>query len=95
MLLQEIRNLCAHYARLYNLIFKTTPRLYKEYESLTKDKTKKTKIFHVLIVLKKMLDKEQWDEFYLKFKALLEEYSEYIKLGFMSFPTNWEEILNK
>ena len=94
-LLQEIRNLCAHYARLYNLIFKTTPRLYKEYESLTKDKTKKTKIFHVLIVLKKMLDKEQWDEFYLKFKALLEEYSEYIKLGFMSFPTNWEEILNK
>lgn len=95
-LLQEVRNLCAHYARLYNLILKTTPRLYKEYDFLTQDpKTKKTKIFQILIVLKKVLDKKQWDDFYPKFKTLLNEYSQFINLSFMSFPKNWEEILEK
>ncbi len=95
-LLQEVRNLCAHYARVYNLIFKTTPKLYKEYDFLTKDsRTEKTKIFYVLLVLKRLLDTEQWDEFYLKFKSLLNKYSQYIKLSFMSFPEKWEEILEK
>ena len=95
-LLQEVRNLCAHYARLYNLILKTTPRLYKEYDFLTQDsKTKKTKIFQILIVLKKVLDEEQWNDFYSKFSLLLNRYSKYIKLSFMNFPNNWKEILEK
>lgn len=95
-LLQEVRNLCAHYARLYNLILKTTPRLYKEYDFLTQDpKTKKTKIFQILIVLKKVLDEDQWNDFYSKFSLLLNRYSKYIKLSFMNFPNNWNEILEK
>ncbi len=95
-LLQEVRNLCAHYARLYNLILKTTPRLYKEFDFLTKDpKTKKTKIFQILIVLKKVLDEAQWNDFYSKFNLLLNRYSQYIKLSFMNFPKNWKEILEK
>lgn len=95
-LLQEVRNLCAHYARLYNLILKTTPRLYKEYDFLTQDpKTKKTKIFQILIVLKKVLDEDQWIDFYSKFSLLLNRYSKYIKLSFMNFPNNWNEILEK
>ena len=96
ILLQEVRNLCAHYARLYNLILKTTPRLYKEYDFLTQDpKTKKTKIFQILIVLKKVLDEDQWNDFYSKFSLLLNRYSKYIKLSFMNFPNNWNEILEK
>lgn len=95
-LLQEVINLCAHYARLYNLILKTTPRLYKEYDFLTQDpKTKKTKIFQILIVLKKVLDEDQWNDFYSKFSLLLNRYSKYIKLSFMNFPNNWNEILEK
>ncbi len=95
-LLQEVRNICAHHARLYNSILKITPRLYKEYDFLINDpRTKKIKLFHVLIVLKKVLEKEQWNEFYSKFKSLLNEYLPYVRLGFMSFPENWEEILEK
>ncbi len=48
-LLQEVRNICAHHARLYNSILKITPRLYKEYDFLINDpRTKKIKLFHVL-----------------------------------------------
>ena len=92
LLLLEVRNLCAHYARLYNLILKTNPKLYTEYDFL---KSQKPKIFHILIVLKKMLDNEQWDSFYPKFKSLMKDYAQYIILGFMGFPKNWEEILEK
>ncbi len=95
-LLQEVRNVCAHYARLYNFTLKITPRLHKEYDFLMSNaRTKKTKLFHVLIVLKKVLDNEQWNEFYSQFKLLLNEYLPYVRLGFMSFPENWEEILEK
>ena len=95
-LLQVVRNICAHYGRLYNLTLMITPNLHKDYDFLKNDsRTKKIKVFYVLIVLKKVLDKKQWDDFYPKFKTLLNEYSQFINLSFMSFPKNWEEILEK
>jgi len=95
-LLQVVRNICAHYGRLYNLTLMITPNLHKDYDFLKNDsRTQKIKVFYVLIVLKKVLDKKQWDDFYPKFKTLLNEYSQFINLSFMSFPKNWEEILEK
>lgn len=53
-LLQVVRNICAHYGRLYNLTLMITPNLHKDYDFLKNDsRTQKIKVFYVLIVLKK------------------------------------------
>lgn len=89
--LVEVRNICAHYTRLYNLPLKQTPSLYSENECYRQEINK---IFPVLLVVKRMLkNNEQWASFYRDITKTLDKYKDDINFSFMGFPENWQYIL--
>jgi len=89
--LTELRNLCAHYSRLYNYPFKNIPRIP---QGLTHQPQRK--LFDVILVIKWMyFDPDAWrTEFLPQLTALLEEYSDDIELSEIGFPADWEKLLN-
>ncbi len=90
--LVEIRNICAHYGRLYNMPLKQSPVLYKEF---TKYRRKQSKVFPVILVIMRMSDeKEWWEPFKIQMGNVIGEYTDVINFGFMGFPANWKEVLN-
>ncbi len=89
--LVEVRNICAHYTRLYNLPLKQTPKLYKEN---WKYMGKQNKIFPVLLMVKRMLNEnEQWCSLLRDISRTFDKYSDIYNLSYMGFPQNWKEIL--
>lgn len=92
--LVEIRNICAHYGRLYNMPLKQSPFLYSEYKKYRSEKY--NKLFPVLITIKRMLfaDSENWNSFICGLSSLMEEYTDVVQLSFIGFPINWKEILS-
>ena len=92
--LVEIRNICAHYSRLYNMPLKQTPHLYSEYRKYQVDKHKK--VFPALLAIKRMLNSDnRWNAFETRLEDLIDEYSAVIRLSYMSFPEEWKEVLSK
>jgi len=91
--LVEIRNICAHYSRLYNMPLKQTPYLYSEYKQYRGGRI--NKVFPVIITIKRMLlpNSELWESFYDALVKLMEEYQDVINLSFIGFPTNWKTVL--
>lgn len=89
--LVEVRNICAHYTRLYNMPLKENPRLYKEN---IKFKNKQNKIFPILLIIKRILNSnEQWNSLLKDLKITFKKYKGYFYFSFMGFPKNWEDIL--
>ncbi|MDO5714939.1 MAG: Abi family protein [Tissierellia bacterium] len=89
--LVEVRNICAHYTRLYNMPLKVNPRLYKENE---KYKQKQNKIFPVLLIIKRMLQSNsQWDSLLKDLKLTFTKYQGSFRFDFMGFPKDWKNIL--
>lgn len=89
--LVEIRNICAHYTRLYNMPLKENLRLYTENE---KYKGKQNKIFPVLLIIKRMLNSnDQWISLLNDLKNTFSKYKGYFNFKFMGFPDNWGDIL--
>lgn len=89
--LVEVRNICAHYTRLYNMPLKENPRLYKENLRYRKEQNK---IFPVLLIIKRMLKaNEQWSSLLKDLKNTFVKYKGSFELAFMGFPQDWEEIL--
>lgn len=90
--LVEVRNICAHYGRLYNMPLKQMPFLYTEYKKYRN--TKNNKIFPILLVIKRILQNDgRWKNFYCELEALIENYSDVIIFPYMGFPDNWKEVL--
>ena len=88
--LVEIRNICAHYSRIYNMPLKQSPYLYSEYK-----KYRNNKIFPVLITIKRMLKSdERWSVFYKDLDLLMDEYKDVVKFNFMGFPIEWKSVLD-
>ena len=87
-----VRNICAHYGRLYNAKMTKTPRLF------TQDKLNTTstiRIFSTLICLRRLLNRKknkQWKGFVNKLDALIKKYP-YADIKTMDFPLNWKQIL--
>ena len=92
--LVEIRNICAHYSRLYNMPLKQTPYLYSEYKQYRQGRL--NKIFPVIITIKRMLQNNPklWQTFKNDLIKLMDEYQGVIKLSFIGFPTDWNNILS-
>lgn len=92
--LVEVRNICAHYTRLYNLPLKQTPFLYTEHVQYRNKKF--NKLFPIFLVIKRMTKStpELWEMFLEEFKKLMDEYADVVKLSFIGFPQNWYEVLN-
>ena len=85
-----VRNICAHYGRLYNAKMAKTPKLYKEY---TQAGIGNNRIFGVLLCMKNLLKSDsQWDLFVDKIEMLLDKY-ESVQINTMGFPENWKELL--
>ena len=89
--LVEIRNICAHYNRLYNMPLKQTPFLYKEN---LKYRSKQNKVFPVFLVIKRMLhSNEQWESFLRDIVKTISKYQDIVILSFIGFPPDWKNIL--
>lgn len=85
-----VRNICAHYGRLYNAKLSKTPILYKEYSEVG---IGNNRIFGVLLCLKQLLKNDShWNIFVDKIDMLFEKY-ELVDIKTMGFPENWKELL--
>ena len=91
--LVEIRNICAHYGRLYNMPLKQTPYLYREYRQYKN--ARMNKVFPIFITIKRMLSTNPslWDSFYSDIETIMDEYDDVIRKSFIGFPPNWKEVL--
>lgn len=84
-----IRNICAHYGRLYGAKLTKSPKLYKEY--LRKHISNNT-LIATIINLKTVSEEEKYKDFYDKLLKLIEEYST-IDLRHIGFPKDFNKIL--
>ena len=85
-----VRNICAHYGRIYNVKLSKTPILYKEY---TQVGIGNNRIYGVLLCLKHLLKNDvHWNLFVDKIELLFDKY-QYVKISTMGFPENWRELL--
>ena len=88
--LTELRNLCAHYSRLYNYPFKSIPRMPSNVDL----NPTRTLFFDILVIKWMHFDLERWRSVFLpQLTALIEEYYDDIDLKEIGFPINWEELL--
>ncbi|MGQ4667818.1 Abi family protein (plasmid) [Metabacillus halosaccharovorans] len=87
--LSNIRNVCAHYGRLYNkkLIFK--PRLFKE----DLRRFSNQKVYAAIYIIQRLLTKVERQRFLIELETLIDEYEEYIDHSHIGFPSNWKEHL--
>lgn len=85
-----VRNICAHYGRLYNARLSKTPILYKEYAS---EGIANNRIFGVLLCLKQLLKNDShWNIFVDKMEILFDKYDS-VNIKTMGFQENWKELL--
>lgn len=87
----DLRNICAHYGRLYYRIFSAMPA------GINLTDNAKRRLWGAVLVLKNLYpDPFKWNtEVLLPIQALFEEYAEDIDLYHMAFPTDWQEQLRK
>lgn len=85
-----VRNLCAHYGRLYNAKLSKTPKLYKQD---TSQGVSSIRIFGILVCIKRLLPADRhWHDFIDQLGFLFEKYP-HVRKETMGFPDNWKEIL--
>ena len=86
----NLRNICAHYGRLYYRLLGAVPLTPKGY-----DYTLDRSLFSAITMLKLMSkDKVAWNSSFLKeLKALINDYSSTAHLQHIGFPVNWYELL--
>lgn len=85
-----VRNICAHYGRLYNAKLSKTPRLYNQYREAG---IGNNRIFGVLICMLQLLKKDMsWNLFVDELELLIDKY-EGIDIRTMGFPENWRDLL--
>jgi abortive infection bacteriophage resistance protein len=85
-----VRNICAHYGRLYNAKLSKTPILYKEYSEAG---IGNNRIFGILLCMKHILkDDSHWNLYVQDIENLIDKY-EKVDIKTMGFPKNWKELL--
>lgn len=86
------RNHLAHYMRIYNFNFGRTPM---DCRAHPRKFTSSFKIFDQIFTISCMYSsKSDWNGYVIpEIKALMKEYSDYISLADIGFPSDWESIL--
>lgn len=90
----SLRNVVAHYMRLYNAKINKTPlKCVNNHQQYIITE----KVFDTIYVMKFLsINKEDWNEnVVLKLENLFEKYEAYIDLKRIGFPHNWKELLIK
>lgn len=87
----DLRNICAHYGRLYYRIFSAMPA------GIDLADNAKRRLWGAVLVLKNLYpDSSKWNtEVLLPIQALFDEYAEDIDLYHMAIPADWQEQLRK
>ena len=89
-----VRNLVAHYMRMYNFKLQKTPANCKVNHQCNIITYRIFDIFHIMKFL--VLDKEEWNNhIILTLEDLINEYKEYIELDLIGFCDDWKDILVK
>ncbi|MDQ1005227.1 abortive infection bacteriophage resistance protein [Neobacillus niacini] len=89
--LSNVRNVCAHYGRVYNKKLTFKPRLFRE-ESKQFDNQL---IFAAIYIIQRLLTKTEGNRFITDLEALVLEYEDEIEFTQIGFPSNWMELLSK
>ncbi len=87
-----VRNICAHYGRLYHVNFSKTPKLYKEYASRG---IHNNRLFAILLCMKHILIREDrvfWEEFVDAIGNFIKDYP-MVDVAAIGFPVDWKAIL--
>ena len=85
-----VRNICAHYGRIYNAKLSKKLMIYKEY---TQAGIGNNRIYGVLLCLKHLLKNDtHWNLFVDNVELLFDKY-ECVQISTMGFPENWKELL--
>ena len=85
-----VRNICAHYGRLYNAKMSKTPMLYKEY---TQAGIGNNRVYGVLLCMKYLLKNDShWNMFVDKIEMLFDKYQS-VQINTMGFQENWKDML--
>lgn len=85
-----VRNICAHYGRLYNAKLTKTPKLYRQD---IEQGAVNNRIFGVLCCLKHLfMGNERWIEFLDAVEVLFDKYP-HVNIATMGFTENWQELL--
>lgn len=85
-----VRNICAHYGRVYNINLSKTPMLYKKY---LENNVSNMRIYATLLCIKQILPNDRhWIDFVDYIKMLLDRYPD-VQIDRMGFPENWETFL--
>lgn len=88
--ISHVRNICAHYGRLYNAKLSKAPTLYNSYSKLG---ISNYTIFAVLLCIKHLIPNDyRWETFIDTLNDLFEKYP-HVKKETMGFPDNWKELL--
>ena len=87
----DLRNICAHYGRLYYRIFPAVPAGFNIAE------TAKRRLWGAILSLRALYpDAEKWNSNVLtSLEALFEEYKSDINLYHIAFPNDWADTLKK
>lgn len=88
----DLRNICAHYGRLYYRIFSSIP---KEMNHLNNNSERK--LWGAILAVKELYPfKDKWDYDMLpNFINLVDEYENYIDFVHIGFPKEWKDYLKK
>lgn len=90
--LANLRNICAHYGRLYNRHFALKPPLGNKDKRLG---IQQDRLFAIIFVLKYLINDERaWDDFIANLEALFERYDSVDKT-LIGFPINWVALLKQ
>lgn len=91
--LSYLRNICAHYGRIYNRPLTSKPRFDPKSKQLG---IAQGKIFAYLYIMKELIpEREKWNNFMIRLDALITEYIDSIELVCIGFPGNWEALLRR
>lgn len=87
----DLRNICAHYGRLYYRIFPATPA------NVGAGKESENKLWGAVLALRGLYpNKDKWNNgTVVQLASLFEEYQEDINLAHIGFPVNWKEKIMK
>lgn len=89
--LSNVRNVCAHYGRLYNKHLTFKPRLFKEEAKQFSNRNTYAAIF----ITERLLNKTEGSRFITDLDALISEYEGDIDFAHIGFPSNWKALLEK
>ena len=91
--LAYVRNICAHYGRLYNKKMSIMPKIHTKY---SQDNIDLNKLFVSVLAIKELtVTTSEWDVFKDQLKILIDEYIDVIDFKLIGFPENWFEILSR